>query len=212
MNGVGVLNSQQEKFMTTKVRLWIAGVMLVAVSGLIYVSGFSYAGEGDALKKSVMDIGDLIKKGDHAAAKTLARDTAKKIEDLSGLMLMFKPRYKGGIGVGKVPVGNDKTKDGIEVKLRDLARDVPPGIAKEAAALEESGYWIAAMAELAKAKGPETVNAKKTKKAWDAYADDMRDAGLDFAKAAAAKGAQQIKTAAAKVNATCSACHNIFKE
>jgi cytochrome c556 len=40
----------------------------------------------------------------------------------------------------------------------------------------------------------------------------MREAGIAFAKAAQSKGAQEIKTAAGKVNATCNNCHSVFKE
>jgi cytochrome c556 len=40
----------------------------------------------------------------------------------------------------------------------------------------------------------------------------MRKLGIDFAKAAAGKGGQQIKTAAAKLNENCNRCHSIYKD
>jgi hypothetical protein len=126
-------------------------------------------------------------------------------------MHLYKPRNKMGLGVGMTP-GANPAKDGIEVTLRDLARDVPANVGKQADALEMTGYWIAAVAEVAAAKMPEKDQGKKTKKAWAGWSKDMRDAGIEFSKAAAAKGGQQIKTAAAKVNATCNSCHSVFKD
>lgn len=199
--------------MTTKVRMCIAGITLAAVFGLISMSGPSFAQGKKEVDVAVKEIADELKKGDKAKAKKLADQAAKNLDEISDMMHLFRPRNKGGLGVGPMQLANP-AKDGIEVMIRDLARDVPGGIAKQAAALEAMGYYIAAMGELANAavvKAP-TGGGKKTKKAWTEMSEDMRVLGLAFAKASAAKGAQEIKTAASKVNANCNKCHSIFKE
>src|SRR5262249_37581826 len=133
--------------MTTKVRMCVAGVMLAAVLGLISMSGPSFGQGKKDVDVVVKEMADELKKGDKAKAKKLADDAAKNLDETSDMMHLFRPRNKGGLGVGRNPLANP-AKDGIEVMIRDLARDVPGGIAKQAAALEEMGYYIAAMGEL----------------------------------------------------------------
>ncbi len=197
--------------MAAKVRYLMVGITSVAVLGLAYLSVAAAAQEGKDIPATVKKIAELIKKKDDAGAAKVAAAAGKNIEELSDLMHMFRPRNKGGLGVGDKAMANP-TKDGIEVYLRDLARDVPATVAKQAEALETTGYWIAAMADLSHAKAPTKDQGKKTKKAWNTYSADMREAGIAFAKAATGKGAQEIKTAAAKVNASCNNCHSIFKD
>jgi len=200
--------------MTAKLRLFIASTVLAAVVGLVFLSGPSQAaGDNEKIKAHVHKIADLIKKKDDKGAAKLAVEANKSIDELSELMKMFKTRNKEGLGIGVKALANP-SKDGIEIYLRDLARDVPASVAKQAEALELTGYWIAAMGELSIAQeGKGKVGgSKKTKKAWIGWSADMRDAGIAFAKAAQGKGAQEIKTAAAKVNATCNNCHSVFKE
>ena len=198
--------------MTTKVRMCVAGITLAAVFGLISMSGPSFAQGKKEVDVAVKEIADELKKGNKAAAKKMADDAAKNLDEISDMMHLFRPRNKGGLGVGPIPLANP-AKDGIEVMIRDLARDVPGGIAKQAAGLEAMGYYIAAMGELANAAvGKAPSGGKKTKKAWTEMSEDMRVLGLAFAKASAAKGAQEIKTAAGRVNVNCNKCHSIFKE
>jgi len=200
--------------MIAKLRLYIAGAVLAAVVGLVFLSGPTQAaGDGKDIPATVKKIGEMFKKKDAKGAATHAAASIKNIEELSELMKMFKTRNKEGLGIGEKALTNP-SKDGIEVYLRDLARDVPANVAKQADALELTGYWIAAMGELSIAQeGKGKVGgSKKTKKAWVGWSADMRDAGLAFAKAAQSKGGQEIKTAASKVNATCNNCHSVFKE
>jgi cytochrome c556 len=198
--------------MSLKFRVMFVVMTLVAVLSLIFLSEPIYAGgEGD-VQAAVKKIAEAIRKGDKEGAKKLAANAAKKIDEIHDVMHQFKPRNKKGLGVGE-KAGTNPAKDGIEVMLRDLARDVPASVAKQSEALETSGYWVAAIAELSIAKGsPVPDKGKKTKKAWTGWSEDMREAGIAFAKASAAKGGQEIKTAAAKLNASCNNCHSVFKE
>jgi hypothetical protein len=205
---------QQEKFMTTKVRLGIAGIALAAGFASIYLSSPSYAGGDKDLKTVVRKIADAIKKGDKEGAKKLAAAAVKNknlVDEITDVMHMFRPRKKGGMGIGE-KAGSNPVKDGIEITLRDLGRDVPGNVGKQAEALETTGYWIAAISELSTAKGWPKDQGKKTKKSWNEYSEEMSKLGVSFAKAAAGKGAGEIKTAAAKLNENCNRCHSIFKE
>jgi hypothetical protein len=200
--------------MTTQLRILVAGSMLTAVFGLVFLSGPSQAAGEKDLKSTVRKIADAIKKGDKDGAKAMAAAAVKDkglVEEIADIMHMFRPRNKGGMGIGE-KAGPNPAKDGIEITLRDLGRDVPANVAKQAEALETTGYWISAIAELSSAKGWDKDSGKKTKKAWTQYSDEMSKLGVDFAKASAGKGAQQIKSAAAKLNENCNRCHSIFKE
>jgi cytochrome c551/c552 len=182
----------------------ISGLALVAIAGLIYVAGPSYAGDSDTALK----IAAALKKGDKDGASKIATTAAKKIEDVADFMHLFRPRNKGGLGWGSKPL-NNPAHDGLEVMLRALVKPAPPTVTKEST--EEAGYWIASLAELAIAKAPTKDMSKKTKKAWMEYSKEMREAGIALAKDAAAGGAQTTKIAA-KLNTTCSNCHAIFKD
>lgn len=199
--------------MTTKSRIAITAATLAMFFALIAGTGPSYGnGKKKPVDAAVKEIAAELKKGNKDKAKQLAEAAAKNIEDIPEMMHLFKPRNKEGLGVGSTPLANP-AKDGIEVMIRDLARDVPGGIAKLAPALEEMGYHIAAMGELSSAAaGKVQFTNKKTKKAWTDMSEEMRKLGGDFAKAAAGKGGQEIKIAAAKVNANCNKCHSIFKD
>ncbi len=193
--------------MATKIRLWIACATIVAVVGFVTFASTSNAGDAKDMKGSIAKIGEMIQKGDDAGAKKTAAALAKGADELGDIMHMFRPRNKGGMGFGKVAVGANPAKDGLEVALRDIARE-GANFAKQGDAIVVSGHWIAALADVINAKGFDKYTAKKTKKSWEQYSNEMRVAGLDFAKA---KGVD-AKAAAAKVNASCNNCHSIFKD
>ena len=201
--------------MTTNVRLGIASIALVAVIGLIYVSSPTQAAQGNDLKATIQKIADALKKGDKDDAKKFAAAAAKDkalVEEIDGVMHMFKRRDKGGMGVGAKPLANP-AKDGIEAMIRELVKGGPI-LAKDFPAYEEMGYHIAALGELSNAaiaKAPIGAG-KKSKKAWTDMSEEMRVLGTAFSKAAAGKNANNLKTAATKVNENCNRCHSIFKD
>src|SRR5262245_5625137 len=93
---IGKCCSQQEKCMTTKFRVSIAGMLMLALVGLFYVSDLSQAGDND-VKANVIKIAAAIKSGDSAGAKKMAAGAAKKAEEIADVMHMFRPRSKGGV-------------------------------------------------------------------------------------------------------------------
>ena len=202
--------------MTTNIRIGIAGIALVAGFGFIYMSSPTQAAQEKDIKVAVQKIADAIKKDDKDGAKKLAAATAKDkalVDDLIDVMRMFKLRKKLGLGVGAQPLQNE-AKDGIEAAIRELAKGPPGGFAKNLPAYEEMGYHIAALGELSAAGiAHAPIGAgKKNKKAWADMSEEMRVAGLAFAKAAAGKNAKNIQDAASKVNENCNKCHSIFKD
>jgi hypothetical protein len=194
--------------------MYVASVMLAAALGLVSLSSASTrTGQDNGLKGVVVKIADLIKKGDDAGAKKLAVKAAgnkELVETAADVMHLFRTRNRGGIGIGVKPLANP-AKDGIELAFRDIGGKDPGNLARHTEALEVTGYWIAAIAELSIAKGPDEIGGKKTKKFWTESSEEMRKLAIDFAKTAAGKNAQQIKNAASKLNENCNRCHSIFK-
>jgi hypothetical protein len=195
--------------MSTKARIWLAGLGLFALSMGLFVVGRTSAGEEAAIKAAVTKIAAAIEKGDNASAKALATALAKKVDEIDDVMNVFKPRTKKGFGVGNKP--GLIQPDGIELKLVDMGRDAPPQAKanKEAAALEEMAYRIAAVAEVALIKPPKDVGKKKAD--WVRWAKDMRAAAPGLAAAAKSKSPAELQKAAAKLNAACNSCHSAFK-
>ncbi len=140
--------------------------------------------------KAINDIAALFKKAnqpkatekDKAAPRIEAAKQVKLIGELSDLMHQFRPVKKGGLGLA------------------------PPFPAN--ANVDDMGYKIAAVGEMAYAVSwPRDVGAR-TKKAWAGLATNLRDSGLALANA---KNAGQVKAAVARIEMSCTNCHSTFK-
>jgi len=197
-------------------RLWLAGAALLGLGWVIIQTNSSRAGEDKAAKDGILKIAKALQKGDSAEATKLAAALAKKLDPDEGLhdvMHLFKPRSKKGLGVGAKP--GEILPDGIELKLLKLA-DPKQGISaaavkKEGPALEEMGFVMAAIAEVAMQKPPSKDSGKKTKRDWMTWSKEMRDGAIKLGEAARAQSAPEVKSAAAKLNDSCANCHAVFK-
>jgi hypothetical protein len=187
-----------------KVRVWSAATMVAAALGLIYASGPSIAGDKD-VAGAVKKIAALVKSGDMSAAKKMGADAAKKF-DLEDVMDLFKIKKKGGIGWTGC-----KDTDGIEAKIREVARDGDKNVAKNAAAYEEIASITAAITIIAEAKTPEKDVGKKLRKNWLQWSQDVQQGAEALAKAAKGKAAIDAKNAMTKMNNACNACHSDFR-
>lgn len=197
--------------MSKQARGWLAGVAVCALALGLFATGLGRAGGGD-LKADIQKVAKAFAKGDAAEAKQLAQGVGKSIEELHEMMDLMRPRTKKGLGVGaKAGV---VTPDGIELKLIALGRDAPGAatLNKEAKALEEMGYVVAAIGEITAVKAPAKDKGKQKKSDWVEWSNDMRDGALELAKAAKSKSAQNLKMAAAKVNNSCNSCHSVFRD
>lgn len=207
-----------------KVHVWMAAAAVTAVVGLVYAANSGAAGsnggaevvakvtlarptclvvtagESGDVKDVVAKIAAAIKKGDKAEARKLAETYAKKADSVEDAMDLFKKKDKDGIGFGSGP----KETDGIEVKIREVARDGAKTYAKDAKLYEAMGYNAAAIGMIADVMTPKKDIGQKTVKGWKAAIADQQEAAFALAKA---KSAGDVKTAATKLNNACIACH-----
>lgn len=169
----------------------------LVILGLVALVGQTYA-DSMKVQAGVLKLAGQIKKGEKGDAAAVA----KMAEGVEEVMEQFKDKKKGGIGVGTI--------EGIEKALIKIGRDAPTAsfLAKSKGDLEEVGYIVAALADVTAAK-PLAKAAKD--KMWHEWSMQMREAGVKLAEAAKAGGAQDVKTAAAKINASCNACHSKYR-
>jgi hypothetical protein len=207
--------TQGEKRMKSHTRGTMAGLVGLALLLAVLVSPGT-ADDEKGMPKEVRE-GVLKVAGDLAAGKA---DDAKKDaaalkgKDLKYPMKLFKLRKNLGLGIGPKP-GAEEKADGIERKLEKLAdKEEAPSdaqIVKEAEALEQAGYHVAAIAIVAEIKAPTKDDGKKKVKDWMKWSKEMQAAGLELASAAKAKNAAGIKAAAKKTQDVCTQCHDVFR-
>jgi hypothetical protein len=194
----------------TDSRGWLAGGLVVLAGLGLWLAEGPGRADDDSIKQDVRKIADAFEKHDTAAAQQAAAALAKKPDaDVETLMNLFKPRSKGGLGVGDKP-GVVK-RDGIEIKLQDLDKKAPSSaeVGQESAALTRAGYVAAAIAEAVRDKVPQEHKAKL--KEWQLYAKEMQKAGLAFAESARGKSPDTIHKAAKQLNDACIKCHDAFR-
>lgn len=193
-----------------------------AMGGAVLVCGFFFFATTEdgraADKKKVQDallkVADLIEKKDMAGAKKEAAAIAAMDKfDLNDVMQFFKPRLKGGLGLGEK--AGAISPDGIESYYMNLEKKAPPPKTLEtiSADLARSAYVVAAIAEVVIDKCP--VPAKKGEKdpaQWKSWTEDMRKSSIELAEAFKEKNAMGIKSAAKKLNESCINCHGPFRE
>ena len=152
--------------MTTKVRVAIASAMLAAMLALICASDAVSGGPDKDVAAAIVKLADAIKKGDADGAKKQAAkvNAMKQLEDNTDLMHLFKPRNKEGLGWGP-KAGANPINDGLWKTIENYAKNVKPNDATDPNN-EDAALWIAAMAEVIKARGwPKDMGGGKTKKA-----------------------------------------------
>jgi soluble cytochrome b562 len=160
----------------------------------------------EAVLKLVADLGN------EDAAKKEATDLAKK-HDLKYVMYQFRPRDKGGLGVGDKP--GAAAQDSIELELLQLGAKKPLS-PKEFAAQQAD---LAKMAQVVQAVALVTPhyaandNRKPSEiKDWNRYSDDMLRQSKDLAAAIQSGEPKKVQTAANTLNGSCNACHTAFRD
>jgi hypothetical protein len=127
----------------------------------------------------------------------------------------FKPRNKGGVGVGAAepPAG---MKDSVELAIIDMAtrRNNPgqPVLNNNNADLVKLAEITLAIAEINHYYKPTKVLPKKDPKDWQRLNDDMKASAKELIEAIKAKDQKKVTDAAKKVNTTCNDCHGIFRD
>ena len=179
----------------------VCGMLALSMVVLAANSTFSAQKEG-AANKDVIDVAD---------GKAKATDIAAKINGgkmgMDDLMHAFKPRTKGGIGVGNA--AGTVLPDAIELKINALAKKplTPAVLTKEAADLTR-------MADLTRAIGEITENSeqKKNGAVWKKLSQDMIKGSKELSEAVAKNNPDKVKTAAGKIAASCNDCHAKFRD
>lgn len=196
-----------------------AGAALLGLS-LLFLAGGRAADEKDLkgdLNKVVQtaadkSAADVQKAGaDFAKAKKIDNDNIKDVMDYLGKRDPDDPKSVGW-GVGKKP--GDIKPDGIELKLRDLAKKALSKAAgkDEKDALIELGNRTAAVGSIALASPPKKDLPDKKIKDWKKWSEDMVKSSEDFKKAAKGGDPKAIKEAATKLNSSCVDCHAAFRD
>ncbi len=135
-----------------------------------------------------------------------------KANSVESIMHQFKPRAKGGIGIGAAAPA-PPVKDSIELTIIDLAAD-KKGFA--ATAFKQLGPDLVKMAKQTQAiaeinafYAPTVKKGDKDPAKWKEFNDVMKAGAAELAKATDGPSA---KAAAGKVNASCVNCHQIFRD
>jgi hypothetical protein len=190
-----------------------SALALLAVAAVVacFLHSDVIAGGNKALMKQIDDLATAIEKGDTATAEKLAKKIAKDQEEVYEPMLTLKPRDKKGFGIGKTP---DKHRpDGIELHLRELAKEAPSKIKLDNARddYKEMAYRTAAIAKIAHILAPKGGGGQKTPDNWRKMSKEMHDAAVELGKIAKGGTPEQVHKAAEKLNNNCNNCHAIFR-
>jgi hypothetical protein len=179
-------------------------------SGFLATASHSSAADDKGLRDEILKLAEAIEKGDDGSAQAGAIAKKNELEDVMGL---FRLRTKKGLGIGPTP--NAIKPDGIEAKIMNLGRKpLHSGeLNAEAKELVRAAYITAAIAAIAKEKCPvDKKQGEKDPQSWKGWATDLQKASVELAKAAEAKKANDIKTAATKMNSSCNSCHGVFRD
>jgi hypothetical protein len=170
--------------------------------------------ETAAIKEAQKGIMELVNMNG-AAAKTKAKaiaDASRKAamggdEGLKFVMRAFKPKPKGGIGVG--PKG-----ESIELKIIGLSKRMLPTaeVGKQKDDLDKIAKISKAISQVTHHYTPKGKKPGKDPKDWTKYTDEMTKGAEELARAAKSGNRQAIKTAATNLNASCTNCHGTFRD
>jgi hypothetical protein len=200
----------QEKRMNRRTGLRFAGFLLALAIGLLTAATGQTADDDEraAMKEAqemVVKLLDNLDKG--GAFKDQAEAIHKKFPDnLKAVMSSaFKPRDKGGMGVG--PKGT-KGK-GIELEIISLGKKArsPAELVKQKDDVVLIGNVSKALADIADLY-PQTKNMDK----WKQYNQEMRAAAGELIEAARRGDPKAVKDAANNLNASCNSCHADFRD
>jgi hypothetical protein len=205
------------------VRILVAIVLPALAVGLTaFARGPSEEGKGDdeplqrrkveAARPDVLRLADSLDR-DEDEIERQAQAVAEK-HDLGSVMGVFKPRDKGGVGVGAKP--DTILPDGIELKLLLLGKEPLTPKALEAqrddlihAAKVALAVSRAAPLYASQYTGHGTLRAKRD---WVLYCKDMNSAAQDWIDAMNRDDFKALKKAGADLNRSCNDCHGDFRE
>lgn len=188
--------------------LMVGGMVLAFALG---TSGVAVAIQG---KKGALEALDkLAKKTKDASFAEDCKKAAGSLE-LDPVMHSFKPRARGGFGLGGKAGLVPANQDGIEAFLPTLSKKglAPADAGKLGDPILEMANRVLAIAEVSDHLWPESKESAKSKKKWLELNQMMKDGAKDLAEAVNSKNYAGVKKAAAKLNTSCSECHSSFRD
>jgi hypothetical protein len=186
-----------------------AGFGLAVGIGLLTAASGQSADDEDAkatkdAQVALLKLMDTMHKGGNIKADLEA--IKKQFPDeLKPLMNIFKPRGKGGLGVG--PPGK---ADGIEMKIINLSSK--RALSKADLSKQQNDLLKIADVSKAIAEVADMYPPKKDVDKWKKFDDDMRKGASELIAAVKSGDPKAVKTAATNLNASCTDCHAGFRD
>ena len=186
--------------------------------GLWSMTAYGVADDDDDDKKANKEAQESVVKlieemnGKKGNVKNQTKAMRKKFDEVKPIMWVYKPRKKGGLGIGKDgddieqtlnKVGNPKAKGWTAKKRLDMRRD----LAKAA----ELSRAIAEVTDLYADHYKDTNTGKPNPAKWKEFNEKMRQAADELSKASKGDDAVKIQKASANLYSSCSDCHGVFR-
>ena len=191
-------------------------VRTLIVGGLALALGLTTSALALALqgkKGSLEPLDALAKKAQDATFAEECKKAAGSL-DLDPVMHSFKPRAKGGFGIGMKAGLVPANQDGIEAYL--------PTLSKKGLSAADAGKLadpiiamcnrVLAIAEVSDHLWPESKESSKSKKKWLDLNEIMKVGAKDLSEAVSTKNYAGVKKAASKLNSSCTDCHSVFRD
>jgi cytochrome c556 len=201
--------------MTRFARVCLLGAVALAVG--VLTAPATRGDDDDAdIKEAAKATEALQKLIDAVAGKQMdVPGLAKVLNDKTDLKHVmwaaFKPRSKGGLGVG-AKAGTVKP-DGIEYKLNDMTKGPLPAarLEKESADLIRMAQTAQAIAEIAEMNTPKKDEGKKKVVDWKKFTKEQKDGAQEVIDAVNANNPKAVQAAATKLYGSCTSCHGQFR-
>jgi polyhydroxyalkanoate synthesis regulator phasin len=166
--------------------------------------------EKKAAQEAVLKLVDAINKGGDVKGQIAA--ITQKFDELEPIMWVYKPKKKGGIGMGR---GGE---DDIELTLGKLgsptgkAKLTPKKLADLKDDLIKVGELSKAIALISEQDKYVQNYGKKGPAKWKSYTKEMKKGGEELIQAVRGGDINKVKTAANNLSASCTNCHSDFRE
>jgi hypothetical protein len=163
-----------------------------------------------AAQEAVLKLVDAMNKGGDVKGQIAA--ITQKFDELEPIMWVYKPKKKGGIGMGKDGV------DDIELTLGKIgsptgkAKLTPQKLAGMKADLIKVGELSRAVALISEQDKYVQNYGKKNAAKWKDYTKEMKKGAEELLKAVKSDSVNDVKKAANNLSASCTNCHSDFRE
>jgi hypothetical protein len=190
---------------------WAAGLVL-ALAALVLPSVRADDEEEMKLTREAgVDVAKLVDamKDKMDGDKKDAEAIVKK-HGLDYVMYQFKPRERGGLGLG---VKGTIKPDGIELKIKDLTENKMSAadLKKQGPALIRAAQVASVLSDMASVTTPPKAKPGTPASAWATYSADMKKGAKEFAEAVKGGKPDVVQKAALNLNASCTGCHSAYR-